>query len=206
MMTRPRKNLTPTDVADQVRNDILAGRLNPGQRLTEAELSRRFGVGRGRVREAIHQLARQGLLLTRPNCGATVAPEAPEGIRDLIVPIRRTVELYALEHGFDRLDAEAFRRWEAVLADMHAACEHRDFPSMAEADIAFHRLVVACAGEPDLLVIWETLVGRIRSHFLYVQPRQARLLDLYDEHRHLIDTFRAGDRAAALKLLAEKID
>lgn len=198
--------LTATDVANRIRNDILSGRLQPGHRLVELDLTQRFAVGRGRVREAIQQLARQGLLVTRANRGAVVASDAPKAIRDLILPIRRTVERYALGLIFDDLDAAAYQRWEDVLRRMRTACEQQDYHTIAEADIEFHRLIIERSAQPDLQVIWETLVGRIHSHFLQVQWRQARLLDIYDEHRQLLDTFRSGDRAAALKNLASKID
>jgi DNA-binding GntR family transcriptional regulator len=200
------RKLTTTDVANQLRDDILSGRLRPGHRLIELELSERFSVGRGRVREAIQQLARQGLLVTRANRGAVVASDAPKAIRDLIIPLRRTLEVYALGLVFEELDEAAFRHWEAILRRMHAACERQDFHAIAEADIEFHRSIIERSGQPDLLVIWETLVGRIHSHFLQVQWRQSRILDIYDEHRLLVDTFRSGDREAAIQLLTAKID
>jgi DNA-binding GntR family transcriptional regulator len=200
------KKIRPADVAEQLRNDILAGRLHPGQRLTELELCERFAVGRGRVREAIQQLVQQGLLVTRANRGATVAPEASGDIRDLVLSIRRMVEVFALESIFAELDEPAFKRWDAVLADMKEACARRDSPAIAEADIAFHRLLVERAGVPDLMLIWETIVGRIRSRFLQRQWQMPRLLDIYDEHREILETFRSGNRAAAARLLTKKIE
>ncbi|VTR99233.1 GntR family transcriptional regulator [Tuwongella immobilis] len=203
-MSAPR--LSPTEVANQLRDDILAGRLQAGHRLTELELCQRFTIGRGRVREAIHQLVRQGLVITRSNRGAVVAADAPKAIRDLIIPIRRTLEVYALGLVLEELDDATFERWEAILTDLKAACERQDHHSIAEADVAFHRLLIERAGQPDLMVIWETLVGRIHSHFLREQWKQSRLLDIYDEHRLLVDTFKAKDRDRAIQLLTEKID
>ena len=195
-----------TELADLLRDDILAGRLQSGARLTEAELSERFEVGRGRVREAIQQLARQGLLHVRPNRGATVAPEAPKVVEDFIISVRRSLEIFALESVFARLDDKAFQRWEAILDDMKEACTRQDHHGVAEADLAFHRTLFEEADLPDLLIIWETVVGRIRSHFLRMQWRQPRLLDILDEHRQLLTTFRSGDRKAAAELLAAKVE
>lgn len=205
MATNPSKP-SSTELADLLRDDILAGRLQSGTRLTEAELSERFDVGRGRVREAIQQLARQGLLNIRPNRGATVAPEAPKVVEELIISLRRSLELFALESVFNHLSDEAFQRWEAILDDMRVACDRHDFHGIAEADLAFHRRLFEEAELPDLLVIWETVVGRIRSHFLRMQWRQPRLLDILDEHRQLLDTFRSRDLKASLQLLSAKIE
>jgi DNA-binding GntR family transcriptional regulator len=199
------RKLSSTAVANFLRDDILSGRLLAGHRLTEAELSKRFDVGHGRVREAIQQLARQGLLDTRPNRGATVAAEAPKALCDLIVPIRRTLEVYALELIFDKLNETVFRRWEGILKTMHDACLRQDYPGIAEADLAFHRLIIEKAGQPDLLVIWETILGIVRSHFLRLQWQHPPL-DIYEEHRHLLETFRGNDRAAAIRALADKVE
>jgi len=193
-------------VSRTLREEILTGRLKAGSRLTEAELSARFGVGRGLVREAVQKLASQGLLISRRNRGAVVAPEAPREIRNLIVPIRRTVEVYALRLVFDELAEPDFDAWGDILGRMREACARRDFHAVAEADLAFHRLLLERAGQPDLIVIWETLVGRIRSHFRDTQKLSLDAMDIHEEHRALLDSFRGSDLAAAVRLLKEKID
>jgi DNA-binding GntR family transcriptional regulator len=200
------KKIRPTDVAEQLRSDIISGRLLPGQRLTELELCERFTVGRGRIREAIQQLVQQGFLITRANRGATVAPEAPKEIRELIIPIRRMIEIFALETIFDGLDDATFARWEKVLGDMRTACAAEDHAAVAEADLAFHRVILDRAGVPDLILLWDTIVGRIRSHFLQSQWRLERLMDIYDEHREIVKVFRSGNRAAAIKMLTQWIE
>lgn len=189
-----------------LREEILTGRLQAGSRLTEAELSSRFGVGRGLVREAVQKLSTQGLLISRPNRGAVVAPEAPREIRNLIIPIRRTVEVYALRLVFDDLDAADFAAWDEILGRMRDACARADYQAIAEADLAFHRRLLERAGQPDLIVIWETLVGRIRSHFRRTQKLSADAMEIYEEHRAIVDSFRGRDLAAAVRLLKEKID
>lgn len=189
-----------------LREEILTGRLQAGSRLTEAELSSRFGVGRGLVREAVQKLSTQGLLISRPNRGAVVAPEAPREIRNLIIPIRRTVEVYALRLVFDDLDAADFAAWDEILGRMRDACARADYHAIAEADLAFHRRLLERAGQPDLIVIWETLVGRIRSHFRRTQKLSADAMEIHEEHRAIVESFRGRDLAAAVRLLKEKID
>lgn len=193
-------------IALRLRDDILSGRMAAGLRLTEAELAERFGVGRGPVREAVKQLSVQGLLVVRPNRGAAVAPEAPREIRQLIIPIRRTIEAYALQLVFDELTETDFARWDEIVEKMRLACVAGDLHAVAELDIAFHRLLLERAGQPDLLVIWDALVSRIRSHFRRMQRRTEDRLSIYEEHKALLDSFRAGDLPDALRLLKGKIE
>jgi DNA-binding GntR family transcriptional regulator len=192
-------------IAATLRDEILGGRLPAGQRLTEMELAQRFGASRAAVRPVIQQLAMQGLLVCKTNCGAAVAPEAPKAIRDLIVPIRRAIEAYALQLIFSELGPADFQRWEETLARMKAACERQDLHTVAECDLAFHRAILERASQGDLLVIWEALVGRLRSHFRRTQRQLTRLMDIYDEHCELLEAFRGSDEDAALRSLKAKI-
>ncbi|WP_437185338.1 GntR family transcriptional regulator [Planctomicrobium sp. SH668] len=197
----------PAEVVQQLKKEILSGRLLEGTRLTEAAITKRFQVGRGPAREAVQRLSSMGLLQTRPNCGAVVAPMARRETRAVFVTIRRTLEVHALEQIFDELTPANFAHWETVLAEMKVACENEDYYAIAEADISFHHYLLVCAKEPDLLMIWEILVGRIRSHFRRTQRRRcANVMELYEEHLQLLETFRTGSLADACRLLKDKID
>lgn len=203
--TKPKAHKTDA-IAATLRDEILGGRLPAGRRMTELELSKRFGASRAAIRPAIQQLAMQGLLVCKTNCGAAVAPEAPKMIRDLIVPIRRTVEVYALRLIFSDLTEGDFQTWENILARMKVACARQNLHTVAECDLAFHRAIVERAAQPDLLAIWETLICRLRSHFRRSQRQLARLSDIYDEHRELLEVFRGCDEEAAVEQLTAKID
>ena len=189
-----------------MRDDILAGRLEAGERLSETKLADRFGVSRGPIREALVQLTNEGLLIGKPNCGVTVASCAPDSIRELIVPIRRTIETFALRLFFDSITEDDFRVWEEILQRMQAGLKKRDFNSSVEADIAFHRSLLVRAGQPDLLAIWQTIVARIRTHFRQSHMRNKEPLAIYHEHRKIVDIFRKGDKEAAVEILEANIE
>jgi len=193
-------------IANQLRDDILAGRLEAGVRLSETSLADRFGVSRGPIREALVQLTNEGMLIGRANCGVTVAPSAPDSIRELIVPIRRTIETFALRLFFDDIGKEDFEVWEEILEKLKAACQKKDFNATAELDIAFHRSLLVRAGQADLLAIWQTIVARIRTHFRHAHLKMQDALKIYAEHRGIVDTFRKGDKEAAVKMLEVNIE
>ena len=190
----------------KLRDDIMAGRLEPGERLSETKLADRFGVSRGPIREALVQLTNEGFLVGKPNCGVTIASSAPDSVRELIVPIRRTIEIYALRQFFDSITDDDFRAWEEIVQRMHAALKKKDYNSSAEADIAFHRSLLVRAEQPDLLAIWQTIVARIRSHFRQSHLAAKDPLSIYHEHRNIVETFRKGDKEAAVKVLEDSIE
>ena len=197
---------TREQIADLLRDEILCGRLDEGARLSEAKLAQRFGVSRGPIREALAQLTHEGLLVAKPNCGVKVAPSAPDAINELIVPIRRTIESYALKSFFDQMTSEDFRVWDDILHRLKRACAAKDLKGITLYDIAFHRAILVRAGQPDLLIIWQTMLARIRKHFQKsAVPYAKNYLAIYKQHQAIVDVWHTGDKAAAIRALDEHI-
>jgi len=145
------------------------------------------------------------VLVAEPNRGVRVAPAAPDSIRELVVPIRRTIETYALRLFLTDVKEDDFDAWEEILRRLQAACKNRDYAAIAEQDIKLHRSFLKRAGQADLLAIWSVLVARVRRHFRQDYLTYADPMQIYAEHRALIDTFRRGDMEAAVKALEENI-
>jgi DNA-binding GntR family transcriptional regulator len=190
-------------LVDHLRNDVLTGRYKEGDPIRQSEVVARYGVSRTPVREALIQLAHEGLVTTVPNCGAHVAKQAPDAIRDFLIPIRQTIEVYALRVCFDELCEDDFRRWDQILEDMRAARERGDHAGVAEHEIAFHRSLIEMAGDPSLMTIWSMIVGQLRGNFQRAHAEYDDLKDIYLEHVAIVSTFRAEDKEAAVALFAQ---
>lgn len=193
-------------IVARLRDEILSGRLPEGTPLRETELSQRFGVSRGPIRETLQQLVHEGLLVAERNRGVRVAPQAPDSIRELVVPIRRTIETYALRLFFDDINKDDFATWNEILARLKAACREKDYAAIVEQDIALHRSFLERARQPDLIAIWSVLVARVRHHFRKMHMTYDNPMEIYAEHRDLIDAFRGGNVEAAMKELAGNIN
>jgi DNA-binding GntR family transcriptional regulator len=189
-------------VADHLRRDVLAGDLSPGDHLREVELAGRFGVSRGPVRDALLQLAQEGWLVLEPHCGAKVAGPAPEALLPLIRAQRRMIEAFALRLFFKDINPGDFATWDEILEKMRAACEREDYPAIVLQDIALHLSFMERAGQPELLDLWLPLVARMR--FAYANYYR-NALEIYDEHKAIIDAFRRRDLKAAVKALETNI-
>ncbi|MFK7777191.1 MAG: GntR family transcriptional regulator [Gimesia sp.] len=193
-------------IVERLREDIFAGRIAEGERLREADLAKRFAVSRGPIREAIQQLAWEGIVDTDRNKGALVSTSAPDEITELIIPLRCTIEKYAVRLFFDTLTEEDFLHWENILSKMKQACEANDFALISEHDIAFHRALVNRSYSPDLLAIWSSIVSRVRRHFRESHLNYKNPIQIYEEHLPIIDAFKSKSLAEALQVIENHIE
>ena len=89
-------------VFNTLRDAILKGELEPGERLMEIQLAERLGVSRTPIREAIRKLELEGLVVMIPRRGAIVASITEKDLKD-VLEVRRTLEIMAAEIACDRI-------------------------------------------------------------------------------------------------------
>jgi len=134
-------------IVERLRQDILTERLAEGTPLRETELFAQFGVSRGPIRESLQQLVHEGLLVAERNRGVCVAPRAPDSLHELVVPIRRTIETFALRLFFEQINDQDGEVWDDILEHLKVARRQQDYTAIAEQDIALHRSILKRAGQ-----------------------------------------------------------
>ena len=191
----------PEQIAARLRQEVLSSKLKPGDPLREVDLSERFGVSRGPVREAFRQLTQQGLLVLEPNKGVRVAQNPSVEVRPLVVQLRRTIETFVLESIFERITEDDVSRWEDILADIKLACESNDVDALTEHDLRFHQAIIRSHDNKDLFALWQPIAMRMMMQY----NRLADIMDSYREHQRILEAIRLGDKAAAIGALSTNI-
>lgn len=194
------------EIVDLLRMEIITGRIKEGLPLREVSLAERFQVSRAPIREALKQLAHEGMVESKPNCGVRVAPASSDSMQELIIPLRQTVESFALKSIFANLNEADFAEWDSIVEEMKIACETQDSVQLAELDIKFHQLIVAKSPEQGLISIWITLVSRLRRHFLEGFQKPYDPMKIYYEHVAILAMFRSGKLEASVQALVSNID
>ena len=191
------RTLLRDDVHRRIRDAIVRGELQPGEKLRDGELGEWLGVSRTPVREALLRLAEAGLVTARPGRETIVAPEDP-----VTLAHARTIsaELHALAA---RLAAPHAAADPAALARLREANERlrtaTDPEAAITADTDVHDVVVALSGNPLLPVQLDTLVPvLLRAEYLHFDAETVAVSAR--QHDAIIDALVAGDadRAAAL--------
>ncbi len=191
----------PEQIADLLRQEVLSGKLKPGDPLREIEVSQRFAVSRGPIREALRQLTQDGLLVLEPNKGVRVAPNTSDSVRPLVAGLRRDIECFVLDSLFDSINLADLEAWEAIVEDIRDACERGDIDALVEHDLRFHRTLIMRHGDHDIVALWQPVVMRMMMRY----TRFTDLMDSWREHRRILDAIRSGRRVEALRALADNI-
>lgn len=197
------QTVTPirTQIADLLRSDIISGQLKAGTRLREEELSKKFGVSRGPVRDVLLQLSKEGLLTSRPNCGVTVSEAPDDTMQELLIELRRTIEYRAASELVGKLDTDDVQALEAILLELGKALDQRDFTEATKVDISFHRYLIERAGGPELVNLWEPIVLRMRMNYKRISSSKQSIA----EHKAILKHLSSGNAEKALKALQDNI-
>lgn len=178
----------------RLRGEILSGRTDPGERLVEEQLTRRLGISRAPLREALRLLAEQGLVEHVPRRGARVATLSDRDVRELYA-VRDVLERFAVSTA-PPADEHHLTGLRAVLADMRRAAEAGDRLEVSHAHRRFHVAVVALADNQQLTALYESILVKLQLYMAINLRREAELADPLDgvqRHERLYAAVATGD-------------
>ncbi len=193
------KKMTLRDrAAEQLRDVILSGKLAPGTRLIEQDLSKEMGISRLPIREAIFHLEQEGLVTIEPYKGAFVSLVSSQEINELY-SIRILLEVHALTLFMQNNSAQNIAILENILAQMNEALANST-TTVAFYDFEFHKALCKLSEHTTLYKLWSTLVTRIHAYMNIEIGNQATPF-VHENHVKLLNIIKTGDIDAATKEL-----
>ncbi|MFI6583672.1 GntR family transcriptional regulator [Embleya sp. NPDC050493] len=186
-------------VARAIRAALVAGRMQPGVVYSAPALATRFGVSATPVREALLDLAKDGLVEPVRNKGFRVRSMSAADLDD-IHDLRELLEIPIVGRLAEDGCAPALPALRALVDELADAVERVDAPAYVDADDRFHAHLLGLAGNARLV----RMVAELRAQARLYGPRP--LADPADrsliaaEHHRLLDLIEAGDRAGAEEL------
>lgn len=179
-------------VYSRLLNAICSGELAAGARLTQEELAASLRVSRQPVLQALRLLKRDGVAIDTGRRGLVVAPVDPAMIAN-VYQVRGALEglaarLAALAGA--KIDNRLIERGRAALARGH-------FPSLIDADMAFHNALYAASGNPLIAEAASRHWHHIRRAMGGVLQAEGPREWVWEEHQAIADAINAGDAPAA---------
>jgi DNA-binding GntR family transcriptional regulator len=176
--------------------DIVTLRIPPGSVVSEAILSRRLGVGRTPVREALQRLAREWLVVIMPRRGIVVSEIDP--VRQLrVLEARREIERFLARSAAKRANRLQRIQFQQIAAGMDQAARNADDIGFMRLDREFNLLVLDSAGN-EFAAAAMSLMNGLSRRFWYVHYKQAADLPLTARlHATIAGAIADGDPDAA---------
>ena len=188
------------DVYVSLRDWIVTGALEPGEKLKDKELATQLGVSRTPIREALRKLEDEGLVETAANRWTRVTPIT---LRDAetIYPIIQQLEELALTLAFSNLSPRHLQTMQAANSDLKMALRQNNPHAAMVADASFHQVLIDLANNPELSTILNQLKAKYQRIELAYFSEAGLLLASLEEHQQLISALKTKDLAAAHQAL-----
>jgi len=190
---------------ERIKEAIRNAELEPGQPLSETKLSKLLGISRTPVREAIQQLAQEGLVQIIPGRAVTVASLSVHEVMN-VVHVRSILEPEVVRLATASISPEDLEDLWSVIHTMEEAVENDDRMTWAKVDSRFHEILSASC--PNKLLGDMTIQVRNRISFLSSdnQTNQKRMLACTQEHRQVVEAIAAGDAELAEHFMRDHLD
>ena len=192
-----------TQIADVVRQDILLGRLRPGEAVSQEKLCARYGISRTPVRDALRRLVSEGLVVNQGR-GVVVARLTVSDIEDSFVVTALLHERAARRavRNASPGDLDELERLHEAMTAMTAAEETQ---RVADLNWQFHRKINLLADSPKLLAMMRTVALSIPRNYLVDMPK-SEVARSNREHKRIISAMRRGDVTELEALVHDHVD
>ena len=190
----------------RLRDEILSGALEPGERLIEEQICQRFSTSRAPLREALRLLAQQGLVEHLPRRGSRVATWSPLDIEQLF-EVRAVLERHAVLAALPLRAAagvDPLREVRRHLERMRTAQDHGNELAKDDAHRDFHAAIVALAGNRQLDLALEPVLLKLQRPMAVNLRLEASLLGPAEglrRHEALVAALETNDPDVVLAAL-----
>ena len=195
-----------------LREQIIDGNLQPGEKLVENSISEKLNLSRGPVRDALKQLAVEGLVDYQPNKGCTVALLSPKDAYEVFF-LRGSLEKLALEKSGCHIDDYGLLAMEAALDEIKELAGADNILEEVKADEKFHAEIVRSCQISRLYKMWELLSPLNGAMFLLLKnigdcrekehPMASRGSRLVSSHERIFEAVKSENLMDAFKALDE---
>lgn len=182
-------------VYEYISKGIQEGTLKPNDKLNEQEISDRLGISRTPIREALIQLAADGLLESIPHRGFRVKPLSLKEVTELYIIIGNLDSL-AATLALDNLSEEDINQMEGLKEEMDEAIKKEEYDRYYKLQIEFHDVYINKCNNKELIRILNQLRMRfIRQSYSNIDKEELLkvLLETNEQHGVIIDLIKARD-------------
>jgi DNA-binding GntR family transcriptional regulator len=186
---------------DQIRHAIVWGELAPGSMHSETTIAKTLSISRTPVREALLQLAQEGLVEFVPQRGVRIADFDPIYLNHMF-QLRAAIESFCADQLAANPDRELIATFKRELERQKVLVESSNTYEWPQANVDFHSLIVRSANNPLIDEVVRPLVSHTMRFGFHTNSRNSRMNQSLVEHRAIVEAIERGDRNAARSIAA----
>ncbi|MDB6001350.1 MAG: transcriptional regulator, GntR family [Rhizobacter sp.] len=191
-------------VAARLRTMLVEGRIPPGAKLNERELSEQLKVSRTPLREAIKLLGAEGLVDLLPNRGAVAVRLTESGILNAF-EVLAGLEAMSGELAVARITEEQLMEVRAMHYEMLASFTRRDLSNYYRLNAKIHVAINNAANNPLLTSTYQSINARVQSLRFRTNQNEAKWKQAMKEHQQMLEALDARDAPALRAVLVEHL-
>jgi DNA-binding GntR family transcriptional regulator len=189
-------------VADALRHEILAGRLQPDEVLQQDALCSMFGTSRMPIRDALRQLCHEGFLVWLPKNQAKVAAFTRPDVEDMF-EVQSLLSGRLARRATKRATDEELDELERLHEEMLVLTQQHELGALWDLNRTFHRRIDSIGASPKLEASLRTVTIDLHRDALYVTERQSRRSNV--QHAELMAAMRERNAFEAEAIMAEHV-
>lgn len=194
------------DMMRMIENDIITGKMLPGQRLDERTLAQRFGVSRTPIREALLKMSSLGIVELRRNQGAFIAEISSSRMVGML-EVQAELKILAAKQSARRMTLEERQRLIALRDEMADCVEKQDLQKYFDKATELHDAI--CEGTHNSFLLEST--RNVQICLCAYRRHLSRILHLpiqtsLEENKNIVDAIVRGDAAEAERWMRQQTD
>lgn len=191
-------------VFNTLREAILKGELQPGERLMELQLASKLGVSRTPIREAIRMLEQEGLAVTVPRKGAEVARMTLKDMED-VLEVRDALDELAAQMACERMTAEQLQALKDTKKEFEEILESGDVKKIADVDVRLHDIIYEATDNARLIALLGNMREQLFRYRVECLKNPENYPALIAEHNAIVDALEARDKVKVTEAMHEHV-
>jgi len=202
-MAKPRSLVE--QIHEQLRADIISGRIPASEKLVELELAERMGTSQGTIREALQRLEWDGLVERQARRATYVTRVAIDEMYEYFA-VRSLIESFTIRLTVRTITDAQCQQLEALIDRIAEAGQQGDIEALVQHDMRFHQLICEWANSPVLLRVWVPLFLQVQRFIIQTYPKLfSPLSEMAETHRPVMRAIHARDAEAAAAAIQEHV-
>lgn len=193
------------EVAEILRNRILTGEYEMGEKLVENKIAKELKVSRTPVRDAFKQLVKEQLIEYIPNKGCFAKGFSQKDMSD-IYAVRKAVEELAVIWAIENADDESLDGLREQLDLMNFYTEHGFYEKLLQANEDFHNMIYQMTGSRFIVQVLRSYQDYVHLARRSTLSKEENLPEIYKEHVRIYEAIRDRDKERAKAEIGEHLE